>query len=62
MLIMGMLSGLIMSEVIVLNQEVDNQSVEMNRLLFALLGGFSSETVFSIMQGIMAKIKAVTTS
>jgi uncharacterized membrane protein len=60
MLIMGMLSGLIMSEVIVLNQEIENQSVEMNRLLFALLGGFSSETVFSIMQGIMAKIRAVT--
>ena len=61
MLIMGMLSGLIMSEMIVLNEGIDNQSVEMNRLIFALLGGFSSETVFSILQGIMAKIKAVTT-
>lgn len=59
MLIMGMLSGLIMSEMIVLNQELDNQSVEMNRLLFALLGGFSSEIVFSIMQKIMEKVRDI---
>ena len=57
MLIMGMLSGLIMSEVIVLNQEsLEDQSVEMNRLLFALLGGFSSEVVYGILQSVMDKI------
>ncbi len=57
MLIMGMLSGLIMSEIIVINQENISEDVEMNRLIFALLGGFSSEVVYSIMQGIMNKIR-----
>ncbi len=57
MLIMGILSGLIMSEIIVINQESLSEDVEMNRLIFALLGGFSSEVVYSIMQAIMNKIR-----
>ena len=60
MLIMGMLSGLILSEVIVLNQaSLEEQSIEMNRLLFALLGGFSSEVVYGILQGIMNKLERI---
>lgn len=59
MLIMGVLSGLIMCEIIILSQAVDNQSVEVNRLLFALLGGFSSEVVFTILQKIMQKVRDI---
>ncbi len=62
MLIMGMLSGLILSEIIVLNQDnIGGESIEMNRLLFALLGGFSSEVVYSILQAIMNKIRLIIT-
>ena len=57
-LIMGILSGLIMSEIIVLNQEMETASVEMNRLLFALLGGFASEVVYKILEAIIQKIQS----
>lgn len=58
MLIMGMLSGLILSEIIVLSHSgLEEQSIEMNRLLFALIGGFSSEVVYGILQTIMGKIQ-----
>ncbi|TRX54850.1 hypothetical protein FNH22_19035 [Fulvivirga sp. M361] len=60
MLIMGILSGLIMSEMIVLNQSnLDGQSVEMNRLLFALLGGFSSELVYGMLQAIVNRLRTI---
>lgn len=58
-LIMGILSGLIMSEIIVLNQDPDSASVEMNRLLFALLGGFSSEAVYQILEGLIERIRTI---
>lgn len=60
MLIMGVLSGLILSEMVVINQEAINvDSIEINRLLFALLGGFASEVVYGILQSIMGKIRAL---
>ncbi|PIB35277.1 hypothetical protein BFP72_07630 [Reichenbachiella sp. 5M10] len=62
MLIMGMLSGLIMSEVIVINKTGLEGDVEMNRLIFALLGGFSSEVVYGILQTVMNKISSIFTS
>ena len=60
MLIMGMLSGLILSEIVVLNHSgLGEQSIELNRLLFALVGGFSSEVVYGILQTIMSKIQGL---
>ncbi|MCG8578151.1 MAG: hypothetical protein MI810_24950 [Flavobacteriales bacterium] len=61
MLIMGMLSGLILCEIIVLEPNMGDQSIEMNKLMFALLGGFSSEIVFSILEKIMEKVRDLIT-
>ena len=63
MLIMGMLSGLILSEIIVVNHKgLEEQSIEINRLLFALVGGFSSEVVYGILQTVMGKIQGIISS
>ena len=58
MLIMGVLSGMILSEGVSLKTDVLNGSVETNRLIFAILGGFSSEIVYKILQTIMEKVQS----
>ncbi|NER13709.1 hypothetical protein GWK08_09685 [Leptobacterium flavescens] len=59
MLLMGMLSGIILSEGVSVNQVVLDDSIEVNRLLFAILGGFSSEIVYRILQSIMEKVQSL---
>ena len=59
MLIMGVLSGMILSEGVSIQTDVLNGSVETNRLIFAILGGFSSEIVYKILQSIMQKIQSM---
>lgn len=58
MLIMGILSGMILSEGVSVNTDAVSASVETNRLVFAILGGFSSEVVYKILQNIMQKIQS----
>ena len=58
MLIMGILSGMILSEGVSVQADAVSASVETNRLVFAILGGFSSEVVYKILQNIMQKIQS----
>ena len=58
MLIMGILSGMILSEGVSVQKDLLSGSVETNRLIFAILGGFSSEIVYKILQSIMQKIQS----
>ncbi|MCB0375983.1 MAG: hypothetical protein KDD04_08715 [Sinomicrobium sp.] len=58
MLIMGILSGMILSEGVSVKADAVSTSVETNRLIFAILGGFSSEVVYRILQNIMQKIQS----
>jgi len=59
MLIMGVISGMILSEGITINKMTIGDSIEVNRLLFAILGGFSSEIVYRVLQSIMLKLQSV---
>lgn len=58
---MGILSGLILSELIIINESKNFSigSIEINHLSFALLGEFSSELVYKTLSGIIDKILAV---
>lgn len=58
-LIMGILSGLILSELIVVKDGIENASVEIDRLFYALMGGFASEIMYNILEELMAKVQAV---
>lgn len=59
-ILLGIMAGLIMSEILA-PYVVDPQSqVSMfNKSVLALIGGFSSDAIFSILQGIINKIKSI---
>lgn len=58
-IILGIISGLIVSEIISLYSVNPNDINLFNKSVLALIGGFSSDSIFSIIQGIIDRIKAV---
>jgi len=58
LIILGIISGLILSEIVSSYNASENFSV-FNNAVLALIGGFSSDAIFSILQGIINKIKSV---
>jgi hypothetical protein len=61
LIVLGIMSGLILSEIV--STYNDGQSLTIfNSCVLALVGGFSSDAIFSVLQGIINKIKAVFTS
>lgn len=61
LIVLGIISGLILSEIVSLYNDRHSFSI-FNNCILALIGGFSSEAIFSILQSIIDKIKAVFTS
>lgn len=61
-IILGIISGLIMSEIIAFYTTDPKQINLFNKSILALIGGFSSDTIFSILQGIINKIKNIFTT
>ena len=58
-IVLGIIAGLLMSEVIVFYTK-DAESINLfNKSVLALIGGFSSEAIFSILQGLIDRIKAI---
>lgn len=57
-IIIGLLGGVILSELVGMSLKSDDSTLEVNRLLFSLLGGFSSELVYKILEMIIEKIKS----
>jgi hypothetical protein len=57
-IMIGVVSGFIISELFTLSQMLPGSSVEVNKMTLALLGGFSSDAIFSILQGAVNKIKS----
>lgn len=61
LIVLGVISGLIMSEILsVYNSDPANINL-FNKSILALIGGFSSDAIFSVLQGIINKIKAIFT-
>ncbi|WP_299221122.1 hypothetical protein [uncultured Aquimarina sp.] len=59
LIVLGVIAGLISSEIIAFYQK-DAQDINLfNKGLMALIGGFSSDAIFSILQGIIDRIKAI---
>ncbi|WP_298762592.1 hypothetical protein [uncultured Polaribacter sp.] len=58
-IILGIIAGLIMSEIISFYIS-DPQKINLfNKSVLALIGGFSSDAIFSILQGIINRIKGI---
>ncbi|WP_428742691.1 hypothetical protein [Tenacibaculum sp.] len=58
-IILGIVAGLIMSEIISVYTSTPENIDLFNKGALALIGGFSSEAIFSILQGIIDRLKSV---
>ncbi|MFK7907338.1 MAG: hypothetical protein AB8B69_19540, partial [Chitinophagales bacterium] len=61
-IIIGIISGFIISELFTFTPEAMGGSVESQKMTLALLGGFSSDAMFSVLKGIVNKMKSVFSS
>ncbi|WP_299433080.1 hypothetical protein [uncultured Aquimarina sp.] len=59
MIILGVIAGLISSEIISFYKTDPTDINLFNKSVLALIGGFSSDAIFSILQGIIDRIKAI---
>ncbi|WGH76755.1 hypothetical protein P8625_06260 [Tenacibaculum tangerinum] len=57
--VLGIIAGLIMSEIISFYSSKPEGINLFNKGILALIGGFSSEAIFSILQGIIDRIKSI---
>lgn len=58
-IIIGVISGFIIAELFDFNENVMAGSIEAQKMTLALLGGFSSDAIFSVLKGIVNKTKAL---
>lgn len=58
LIVLGLISGLILSEIVSSYDQGKDLSI-FNNAVLALIGGFSSDAIFSILQGIINKIKSI---
>lgn len=56
-ILIGLISGFIISELFTFTTTTIGGSIEVNKMTLALLGGFSSDAIFTILQGIVNKVK-----
>ena len=61
LIVLGIIAGLIMSEILSLYTNDPNNINLFNKSILALIGGFSSDAIFSILQGVINKIKSIFT-
>ncbi|GFD97250.1 hypothetical protein KUL156_56150 [Alteromonas sp. KUL156] len=58
-IVLGIIAGLIMSEIISFYTKSPEDINLFNKGILALIGGFSSEAIFSILQGIIDRVKSI---
>ena len=62
-IIIGVISGFVISELFAYTLDnIGTQNVEIHKMTLALLGGFSSDAIFSTLQGIVNKFKKLVSS
>ena len=62
-IIIGVISGFVISELFTYTiDSIGSQNVEIHKMTLALLGGFSSDAIFSTLQGIVNKFKQLVSS
>ena len=60
-IMLGIIAGLTMTEIVPLNFYDINDAVNFEKPILALLGGFSSDTIFSILKALIDKLKNIFT-
>ena len=58
-IIIGLISGFIISELFQLSQSTIGDFVEIQKMTLALLGGFASDTIFTTLKGLITRLKSV---
>lgn len=58
-IMIGIVSGFIISELFTFTSSIMGSSIEVHKMTLALLGGFASDAIFSILQNIVNKIKSL---
>ncbi|MBK9256734.1 MAG: hypothetical protein IPM42_14705 [Saprospiraceae bacterium] len=58
-IMIGIVSGFIISELFTFSSSILGSSIEVHKLTLALLGGFASDAIFSILQNIVNKVKTL---
>lgn len=58
-IMIGIVSGFIISELFSFTSSIMGSSIEVHKMTLALLGGFASDAIFSILQNIVNKIKTL---
>lgn len=58
-MIMGMIAGFLLSEMLSLPAHMVDENIEVNRMSLSLLGGFASDAIFSLLQGLVEKLKSI---
>ncbi len=62
-ILIGVISGFVISELFSYTVDnISNQYIEIQKMTLALLGGFSSDAIFSTLQGIVNKFKKLVSS
>lgn len=56
-IVIGVVSGFVVAELFTFSGATLGNEIEMQKMTLALLGGFSSDAIFSILQGIVNKVK-----
>jgi len=58
-ILIGVIAGFIISELFTFNGSTLGNSIEVQKMTLALLGGFSSDAIFSVLKGVVNKMKAL---
>ena len=58
-ILLGIMSGLIISEMIVLYSDNPNDINLFNKSILALIGGFSADAIFSVLEGLILRLKNI---
>lgn len=58
-IIIGIVSGFIISELFTFTSTIMGSSIEAHKMTLALLGGFASDAIFSILQNMVIKVKGL---
>ncbi|MEH6537554.1 MAG: hypothetical protein V7719_14240 [Psychroserpens sp.] len=58
-IVLGVIAGLILSEILSIYMKDPNNINLFNKSILALIGGFSSDAIFSVLQGLIDRIKTI---
>ena len=61
-ILIGVISGFIISELFTFNSAAMGSSIETQKMTLALLGGFSSDAMFSVLKSVVNKLKSLLSS